>query len=163
MGSSMVMMWSVRVELMRSTMAASVVDLPLPVVPVTSTMPRRFLANLVDHLGQVEFFQGADLGGNDAEHHAHVAALLENVHAEAAQARHAVSHVEFGVFLELLLLPVGHHAERHVQHVFAGDARVLRERRGVRHPREGKDSCPPSSASRKPCSRRPPARARQCS
>ena len=40
MGSSMVMMWSVRVELMRSTMAARVVDLPLPVVPVTSTMPR---------------------------------------------------------------------------------------------------------------------------
>ena len=40
MGSSMVMMWSVRVELMRSTMAARVVDLPLPVVPVTSTRPR---------------------------------------------------------------------------------------------------------------------------
>ena len=36
----MVMMWSVRVELIRSIMAASVVDLPQPVVPVTSTMPR---------------------------------------------------------------------------------------------------------------------------
>ncbi len=40
MGSSMVMMWSGREELMRSTMAARVVDLPLPVVPVTSTSPR---------------------------------------------------------------------------------------------------------------------------
>jgi hypothetical protein len=36
----MVMMCSARVELMRSTMAASVVDLPEPVTPVTSTRPR---------------------------------------------------------------------------------------------------------------------------
>ena len=36
----MVMMCSARVELMRSTMAASVVDLPEPVTPVTSTSPR---------------------------------------------------------------------------------------------------------------------------
>ena len=40
MGSSMVMMCSARVELMRSTIAARVVDLPDPVTPVTSTRPR---------------------------------------------------------------------------------------------------------------------------
>ncbi len=38
-GSSMVMMWPLRVRLMVSTMAASVVDLPLPVGPVTRTRP----------------------------------------------------------------------------------------------------------------------------
>jgi hypothetical protein len=40
MGSSMVMMCSARVELMRSTMAARVVDLPEPVTPVTRIRPR---------------------------------------------------------------------------------------------------------------------------
>ena len=35
----MVMMWSSRVSLMWSIMAASVVDLPLPVGPVTTTSP----------------------------------------------------------------------------------------------------------------------------
>src|SRR5258708_1790968 len=39
-GSSIVMMCSGRLELIRSSMAASVVDLPEPVTPVTSTMPR---------------------------------------------------------------------------------------------------------------------------
>jgi hypothetical protein len=40
MGSSMVMMWSARVRFARSTMPASVVDLPEPVGPVTRTSPR---------------------------------------------------------------------------------------------------------------------------
>ena len=39
-GSSIVMMWTGRVVLMWSTIAASVVDLPEPVGPVTSTRPR---------------------------------------------------------------------------------------------------------------------------
>ena len=34
------MMWSLRVRFARSTIAARVVDLPDPVGPVTSTMPR---------------------------------------------------------------------------------------------------------------------------
>jgi hypothetical protein len=38
-GSSIVMMWSERVRLMRSMRAHSVVDLPEPVGPVTSTSP----------------------------------------------------------------------------------------------------------------------------
>ena len=40
MGSSMVMMWQVSVALMWSIIAASVVDLPEPVVPVTRIRPR---------------------------------------------------------------------------------------------------------------------------
>ncbi len=39
-GSSIVTTWRARVELMWSIIAASVVDLPEPVVPVSSTMPR---------------------------------------------------------------------------------------------------------------------------
>src|SRR6202012_3424961 len=67
-------------------------------------------ANSIDDGAQVQFFGGANLGGNDAENHADVAALLEYVDAEAAEAGDAVRHVEFGGFLELLLLPVSHHA-----------------------------------------------------
>ncbi len=39
--------------------------------------------------------------GMTLEDHAHVAALLENVDAEAAQAGDAVSHVQLGALLEL--------------------------------------------------------------
>jgi hypothetical protein len=41
----MVMMWSSRVRLISSITAASVVDLPEPVGPVTSTSPRGFDVN----------------------------------------------------------------------------------------------------------------------
>jgi len=44
MGSSTVMMWSRRCRFARSTTAASVVDLPEPVGPVTSTKPRGSIA-----------------------------------------------------------------------------------------------------------------------
>ena len=39
-GSSMVMMWQARLELIRLIIAACEVDLPQPVGPVTSTSPR---------------------------------------------------------------------------------------------------------------------------
>ena len=45
-GSSTVTMWSARVRLTRSISAASVVDLPEPVGPVTSTRPRGRVANV---------------------------------------------------------------------------------------------------------------------
>jgi Asp-tRNA(Asn)/Glu-tRNA(Gln) amidotransferase A subunit family amidase len=88
-----------------------------------------FFANSVDDDGKVELFGGANFRGNDAEDHADVAALLEDVDAEAAEAGHAVSHVEFGGFLKLLLLPVGHHAECHGEHFFRRDAGDVGERR----------------------------------
>ncbi len=46
-GSSTVMMWSLRVRFAWSTTGASVVDLPEPVGPVTSTMPRGRPAKLL--------------------------------------------------------------------------------------------------------------------
>ncbi len=88
-----------------------------------------FFANFVDDGGKVELFGGANLGGDDAEDHADVAALLEDVDAEAAEAGDAVSHVEFGGFFEFLLLPVGHHAECHGEHFFRRDAGDVGERR----------------------------------
>src|SRR5262249_35838966 len=87
-----------------------------------------FVANMFDHFGQIELFQRPDLGGDHAQHQSDVAALLENVHTEAAQTGDAVGHIQLGSLFELLLLPVGHHAEGHVQHVFGGDAGLIRQR-----------------------------------
>src|SRR3984893_5109876 len=44
--------------------------------------------NLVDDRGKIELVGGANFGGNDAQHHADVAALLEYVDAETAQTGH---------------------------------------------------------------------------
>src|SRR5207302_300607 len=43
-----------------------------------------FFANFVDDRGKVQLFVGADFRGDDAKHHADVAALLKNVDAETA-------------------------------------------------------------------------------
>src|SRR6266581_9730635 len=85
-------------------------------------------ANLVDDRGEIQFFIGANFRGNDAEHHADVAALLKDVDTEAAQPRNAIGHIQFRCFFELLFLAVGHHAERHGKHFFGGDARHVGER-----------------------------------
>ncbi len=45
-GSSIVRMWTSRLRLISSTIAASVVDLPEPVGPVTTTSPRGFSASV---------------------------------------------------------------------------------------------------------------------
>ncbi len=47
----MVRMWPCIVALMRSIIAASVVDLPLPVGPVTRTRPRGFAASVLQISG----------------------------------------------------------------------------------------------------------------
>ena len=163
MGSSMVITWSERVELMRSTMAASVVDLPEPVVPVTSTRPRCSSQILSITRGRFSSSDGANLGGDHAQHHAHVAALLEDVDAEAPQSGHAVGHVQLGGFLEFLLLAVGHHAERHRQHLFRRDARHVGLRDSARRPRANRGGCRPSDAGRRPSVRPRGAADRQCS
>src|SRR5229473_3811621 len=87
--------------------------------------------NFCDDWRKVQFFRSANLGRNDAQNHANVAALLKNVYAEAAQASHAISHIELGSFLELLFLPVGHHAEGHGKHFFWRDARHFGD--GIQH------------------------------
>jgi hypothetical protein len=55
--------------------------------------PALLFANFVDHRRQVQFVGSANLGGNNAEHHTDVAALLKYVYTEAAQARYAVRHI----------------------------------------------------------------------
>ena len=87
----------------------------------------RHVANLLDHLGQIEFVERANLGGNHAEHEADVAALLKHVDAEASQAGDAVGHIDFRGLFEFLLLASGHHAESHIQHVLGGNARLVGE------------------------------------
>ncbi len=84
-----------RVRLMWSIIAASVVLLPLPVVPVTSTRPRSSSRDLVQHRRQAELLDGPDAHRDDAEHEADGAALLEDVAAEAAKAGDAVREIDF--------------------------------------------------------------------
>src|SRR6266568_2943658 len=85
-------------------------------------------ANFGDDGGKVELLSGANLGRNDAQDHAYVAPLLEDVDTEAAQTRDAISHIQLRRFLELLLLAVGHHAESHGKHLFGRDASDISER-----------------------------------
>src|SRR6187551_1923222 len=89
-GSSIVRMWIARSSFMRSTMAASVDDLPEPVGPVTRTMPLR---------------SGTMLARNPDRNQSHDdgarRALLEDVHAEPRDARERVGQVSGSGFLEL--------------------------------------------------------------
>src|SRR6478735_56415 len=89
-GSSMVRMCSARSVLILSSIAASVVDLPEPVGPVTRTRPRGRSASLASTAGG--------------------AALREHVAAEAAGALDAEREVELEGLLEALLLGVRAHA-----------------------------------------------------
>jgi len=50
------------------TIAASVVDLPEPVGPVTSTMPRGFNASSANTFGVLSCSSGQDLRRDGAEH-----------------------------------------------------------------------------------------------
>ena len=68
--SSMVMMWSLRVRLISSITAASVVDLPEPVGPVTRTRPRGFVVKSLMTGGSpscsIVFSSAGDQGGSAA-------------------------------------------------------------------------------------------------
>ncbi len=90
--------------------------------------PALLFANFGDYGREVQFFRGANLRRNDAQHHTDVAALLKNVDTETAQACDAIGHIQLRRFLELLLLAVRHHAERHREHLFRGDARHVGQR-----------------------------------
>ncbi len=86
-----------RVELISSIIAASVVLLPLPVVPVTSTRPRSSAAIVFSTGGSASSSIVATRDRDDAEDHADGAALLERVAAEAAEAGDAVGEVDLVV------------------------------------------------------------------
>ncbi len=74
-----------RLLLILSIMAASVVDFPEPVGPVTSTRPRGFVGELADNRGQAELVERFDLKRNHAEYSGRGSALVEDVRAEAGQ------------------------------------------------------------------------------
>ena len=105
-GSSIVRMCSSRSSLMMSSIAASEVDLPEPVGPVTSTKPTRLAGELLEHPRQAQRVELGDLVGDPAEGRADRAALEEAVDAEAGHARDGVGEVELLLGLEPLALVV---------------------------------------------------------
>ena len=93
-----------RVELMWSIIAASVVDLPEPVVPVSRMIPRGSSASCADDLGQAEVVDRPDVVGDRAAGDRDRAALAEGVDAEARDALDLVGEVGLAVLGELLPL-----------------------------------------------------------
>ena len=93
-GSSIVMMCSVRVRLIESIIAASVVDLPEPVGPVTRTRPRGFVASCSRRWGSPSSSSVLISVGIIAEGGAEVRALEEDVDAEARDAGDRVGDVD---------------------------------------------------------------------
>ena len=91
-------------RLISSISEASVVDLPEPVGPVTSTRPRGFSASWCSDAGQAELLERLDLVRDQPERGAERLALEEDVDAEARDARDRVREVELAVDLEPLLL-----------------------------------------------------------
>jgi hypothetical protein len=87
-----------RVSLMSLIIAASVVDLPEPVVPGDQHQPALGVGDLLQHRRQAELVEAGDLARDDPQHRAEVALLLEDVDAEAADPLDVVRGV---VFLEL--------------------------------------------------------------
>ena len=90
--------------------AASVVDLPEPVGPVTSTRPRGRVANWATDIRNAQLFERPDAGRDDAERRADRAALLVAVDAEPGAAGQRVGEVELVVLVERLLLLLAHQA-----------------------------------------------------
>ena len=109
-GSSIVRMWSFRSMLILSIIAASVVDLPLPVGPVTRTRPRGFSASVDSTIGNPSSPKRADFFRNQSVDRADRAALVEHVAAEAGQAFDTKRKIELQRLFEALFLAVGQHA-----------------------------------------------------
>ena len=103
-GSSIVTTCRARVELMWSIIAASVVDLPEPVVPVSSTMPRSSSASVATTSGSDEVLDRADVHRDRAGDDRHVAALAEGVDAEPRDVLDRVAEVDLVVVRELAQL-----------------------------------------------------------
>ncbi len=103
-GSSMVTMWSDRVSLISSMIAASVVDLPEPVGPVTRTNPRGLWQKVCRILGKPQLVDGLDVDRDEPESRRERALVEEHVHPEAGLAVERVGEIDLPVGLELLPL-----------------------------------------------------------
>ena len=98
----MVRMWPFSRVLMSSIMAASVVDLPEPVLPVTRIRPLLILHRFITGFRQLELLGGACLRRNRAEHGAHAVQLPHHVDAKSRDARDAVGEIRAVLGLEAL-------------------------------------------------------------
>ena len=124
-GSSIVIMCSSRSLLILSSIAASVVDLPDPVGPVTSTRPRGLSHSALHHQRQAQRVETLDLPGNRSEHGGHGAALMEDVAAEAREALQTERKVELQIFFQPVLLHVRQHAVSECLRVRGGQRRHI--------------------------------------
>ena len=113
---------------MWSIIAARVVVLPEPVVPVTSTRPRGSRARRLMISGRCSSSKRGDLGGDLAHGDADAAALAEHVDAEAAEVGRRVGEVDLVVLAEAADLLVGHDRRRDVLGVFGRERRLVHER-----------------------------------
>ena len=99
---------------MWSIMAASVVDFPDPVVPVTRMIPRTSFARLVTAVGQTQLLGAADVERHHAAGDRDRSALAKRVHAETGKAPHRVREVDLAVPRELgQPLARGQHLAQH--------------------------------------------------
>ncbi len=83
-------------------MDASVVDLPLPVVPVTRIMPRSSRASLPIHLRQVQILELGHPKRNETHDDEDRTPLHERVHPETTHPRDRVGEVRLPVLLKRL-------------------------------------------------------------
>ena len=86
-GSSIVTIFAFRTLLTSSIIVASVVDLPMPVAPVTSTQPRRICARSRSTFGRFSSSNVRICERDHAQHDVVEAALARDVDAEAALVR----------------------------------------------------------------------------
>ena len=93
-GFSMVTTCLCWVRLMWCTIAATVELFPLPLTPVTSTSPRSDSATWLRTSGRRSDSMVGTVNGNHPHHDHERGALAEDVHPEAAHARHAPGAVE---------------------------------------------------------------------
>ena len=141
-GSSMVRMCTARVSLIASTIAASVVVLPDPVGPVTSTRPRGSSASWRITSGSPSSASDIGLVADQPHHAADRAAGAEGVDPEPADARHRQGVVGLVGRLELRLdvgaassrgpalsAPVGGQRVDLERHQGAGDPDLAADRR----------------------------------
>ena len=126
-GSSIVRMCSARVRLTSSIIAASVVDLPEPVGPVTRTRPRGFSASLWSDGGRPSSSSVLIASGMRRKAAPTELALEVDVDAEAGEARDAVREVELPLDLEVLLLLAREDLVQQLLRVLGGQRLVLLE------------------------------------
>ena len=123
------MMCSSRVRLISSIIAASEVDLPEPVGPVTSTKPRGLRVNSCTAGGQPELVDRGQAEGDQAEGRADRAALVVGVDTEARVAGDRVGEVQLPVGLQALALVAGEDRVDDLARVGGGQLRIVLERR----------------------------------